>query len=74
MMRRKKRNLMMIMAVLFLFTMLLAVSNTAFAHHAGQNPGVGNLNEEMVHNGLMERAADMGFWNEPWEFDENPAP
>jgi len=39
---------------------------TAAAHHAGNNPDVGYINEEMVHNGLMNNAADQGYWNEPW--------
>ncbi|MCA9935115.1 MAG: hypothetical protein H6662_10125 [Ardenticatenaceae bacterium] len=74
MMMKKQKRIWMILAVLLLLSLFLSVSNIAFAHHMGQNPGVGNLNEEMVHNGKMERAADMGYWNEPWDFDDVPAP
>ncbi len=71
---RGQKRIWLFLAAFLLFALLFSMSSTAFAHHAGQNPGVGNLNEEMVHDGLMERAADMGYWNQPWEFDEPPAP
>lgn len=73
-MTKRKKRIEVMLALLLLFTLLFAMSGTAFAHHAGLNPGVGNLNEEMVHNGLMERAADMGYWNQPWDFNVIPAP
>ncbi len=73
MVKRKKR-IELVFALLLLSILLFSMSGTAFAHHAGLNPGVGNLNEEMVHNGLMERAAEMGYWNQPWELNVIPVP
>lgn len=73
-MTRCQKRVWTMLAILLLFSLLFSLSGTAFAHHAGLNPGVGNINEAMVHNGLMERAADMGFWNQPWVFEDPPVP
>ena len=40
---------------------------TAFAHHNGRNPEIGNINEEMVHNGLMENASGMAQEDVNWD-------
>ncbi len=53
-----RRKLMTLIIALIIVALFVIGPTAAFAHHNGQNPEIGALNEEMVHSGLTERAAD----------------
>jgi hypothetical protein len=53
--------------VLLILALFIVGPTAAFAHHNGKNPDIGNINEEMVHSGLMENASGMAQEDVNWD-------